>query len=141
MLKPLSVKQFAITIEGQSYNLQSKKGGKVSRFADNYVDPVDGTQRTHLSYTQRENIVLTKLYEAETDDALLTWLKGQMDTPTPFNVSAQPISTGLKSTATGKALIYNNCQVVSYRDPEADRDGTGLAMIEIEITYDSETAQ
>lgn len=142
-LAPISTKQFLVTISGQSFVFQSKKGSKISWTEETYNAPDQGIEYKHHSFQKNDNLTLTKLFDPVADKTLITWGNTITATRTAFTVSVQPVSADLAGTAypSGGTFIYTGCELVSITDPESDRDGSGLAKLELEISFQSRTYQ
>ena len=142
-LQPISVKQFLVTIGGQSFTFQSKKGGKIQWTEETYNAPDQGVEYKHHSFQKMDNLTLTKLFDPAADRALITWSNTITQNRAPFTVTVQPVQSDLAGTVYpgGGTFIYTGCELVSITDPESDRDGSGLAKLELEISFQNRTYQ
>lgn len=146
MLKPISVKQFLIKFNGEIDSLFSScQGGKVSRVEDTYNDGKTGTVQTHLSFTQRDKLTLSKNFDPEADKALVSWLDKQIngDKISKLTLAIQPVNTDLAGTILSGAgtFLVNGCQLMSWQIPQTDREGTGLAKLQLEFIWETITYQ
>jgi len=138
-LKPVANRQFIAVIDGVQVSIQKVSAPKVSLMSDKYNDGVTGVERTHLSFISYDNVTLTCLYDPTTAENLFDWVLGAIKDSKTFTVTIQPVQSDLEGSPLGaaKSLQLLGCQVASYKHPEMDRSGSGLAMMEVEVAVES----
>lgn len=140
-LKPIPQKQAVITISTlpDTYWISSK-GGKVTREKVKYNDGKTGIVQTIPSFMELEALTLQKAFDPAADAAVVTWIESQDKSPAPFNVAIQPVKSDIAGSPFdgAKQLLFSNCVLGDYKLPtEWDRNSTGLAMIEVEIIFNT----
>ena len=135
-LAPISQKQAKITISSlPGIFWTSIDGGKQSREEVAYNDGAIGLEKTYLGFTMIEALTLTKPYDPSADKALQTFVTTQRSNNTPFSVVVSPVQADVAGSPIPGAVgvTYPNCVLVSYKPAKFDRDGTGLAKVELVI--------
>lgn len=135
-LKPISQKQFLVTIQGIQGFFSKCTKPKEARTETTYNDGQTGEEYTHLDFIKRDKVTLSKVFDPAADKTLVSWFnERKTKADTPFNISIQPVSADTAGTPISGAstIILNNCFVASFSYPEVDRMGSGMAMLEIEV--------
>lgn len=139
-LQPISQKQSKIVIsELQNVFWTSIKGGKLENESITYSDGQEGLEKTYAGIAKIEPITLTKPYDPVNDAAIQAFIKKQKAQAKPFNVVVTPINADVAggNYPNGKPQTYNNCTFISYTPPQFDRNGNGLAMVEMTLAVNS----
>lgn len=138
-LKPISTKQFVTTIAGQKSFFTKVSGIQEQYDTQEYNDGEIGQTQLHLGYLKVENVTLSKVYDPVQDKELIAFWNAQKKERKPFTVSVQPVNPDLSGTPISGAqtLVLNECLILRFKYPEADREGSGMAMLEIEIKVGS----
>ena len=140
-LQPITMKQAKIEISAPLLGIfwTSIKGGKMSHEEVSYNDGAQGLELVFTGLTKLENITLTKPYDPVNDAAIHSFISSQRSAKTAFSVSVTPVNADIAGSpiSGGKTIIYNNCTFISYNPPQFDRDGTGLAKVEMVIGLNS----
>ena len=135
-LQPISQKQAKITISAiPGVFWTSIDGGKQMREEVKYNDGSAGQEKHYVGFTSVENLTLTKPYDPAGDVAVSTFVTGQRGSNVPFSVTVTPVSADIGGSplAGANGVTYPNCVLISYKPAKFDRDGTGLAKIELVI--------
>lgn len=135
-LKPISQKQAKIVISAlQGIFWTSIDGGKQSREEVGYNDGQIGLEQTYLGFTMIEALTLTKPYDPTQDAALQSFITTQRSNGTPFSVTVTPVQADVAGSALAGAvgITYPNCVLASYKPAKFDRNGNGLATVEVTI--------
>ena len=143
-LQPITVKQALITIEGITAYFTKVSAPKEKREDVSYNDGQRGQTFKVTGFVELENITLSKSFDPVQDKALVAWYKARKNTlDQAFSVTVQPVTADVQSTPItgGGTFVLSGCKVVSFKYPEFDRLGSGLAMLEIEIAPESVTYQ
>ena len=135
LLKPITQKQFIATISDiSSVYWMVARGGRVSREKVQYATGNKGLIQNMAGFTSIEDLSLSKSFDPEADASVITWVQSQIDNPTIFSVQLQPVKADLAGSAVvSNTIRYDNCQVVSYKLPDMDRNSSGLAMFELTL--------
>ena len=141
-LKPITQKQFLVLIDQLKETYWSKATApKETREAADYNDGQTGNTKKALGFVSRDNITLSKAFDPVADKVITTWYDGIKKNGTPaegFSISIQPVQNNLETTTiSGVTITLTGCQVVSFKLPEIDRMGNGVAMLELEVCYDN----
>ena len=139
-LTVITQKQAKIEIDGlQGIFWTSIKGGKLSHEEVSYNDGAQGLELVFAGLIKLENITLSKPYDPVNDKAIQDFIEKQRKTKTTFNVKVTPVNADIEGTpiSGGAGTIYNNCMLISYMPPQFDRDGTGLAKVEMVLGLNS----
>lgn len=146
-LAPLSVRQYIVILNANLKTQWNKcTGGKQSRDTQEYNDGQTGQTKNLLGFIKNEMLTLSKPFDAVQDKALLNWVNDQMAKDVSnnrFTVTVQPVQVDLKGTVISGAgtFQFTNCQLVSWTKPEADRDGSSVSTLELEIDWEAWTYQ
>ena len=135
-LKPLSQKQFLVEIDKLAGAKFTKATGLEETFDEaEYNDGSTGQQFTHLGMLKLGSVTLGKPFDAEADQAIYDWFQEYKENRGDFAVTITPILPTLeaKQVPGSKSLILQGCQVKRFKYPDADREGSGLAMLELEV--------
>lgn len=144
LLKPIYQKQFLVTLGSLKAYFNKATAPSETRDTVDYNDGQTGTTFVHAGFTKRDTVTLSKVFDPSADKELIAfYVKQTTEEPTDFNVSIQPVSVELqgKPIAGAGTFLLNNCQFVGAKLPEADRSGSGMAMLEFTLTFDSWTYQ
>jgi hypothetical protein len=136
LLRPISQKQFHARISDISDVFwMTVRGGQIDREKIKYNDGQKGIIQQFAGFIEIADLTLSKSFDPVQDSKVIQWCRKQIDTPTAFEVSLTPILSDLTgSQVPGSSEIkYSNCQLVGYKMPEADRNSSGLAMIEVTV--------
>lgn len=139
-LQPITQKQSKIEVSALTGIFwTSIKGGKMSHEEVGYSDGQAGMEKTFTGLMKIEPITLTKPYDPVNDKAIQTFLNSQRATKTAFNVTVTPVNTDVAGSPLpgGQPQTYSNCMVLSYTPAQFDRNGTGLAMVELVLAVNS----
>lgn len=137
-LSPITTKQASIIIEGCPGSWSSVDGGDVETDTATYYDTVTGLKQTVVGMLSITDRVLKRPYDPIADKGVLAWVSGQLTKPSAFTISIQPVNADLNGTAkTGGKQTYTNCVLTKYTPPKFDREGSGVAMIEITVAVNS----
>lgn len=139
-LQPITTKQAKIEISSlMGIFWTSIKGGKLSQEEVVYNDGAQGLDLTLTGSSKLEHITLIKPYDPVNDSQIHTFISGQRATKVAFSVSVLPVNADVAGSpvAGGKPITYNNCTFISYNPPQFDRDGTGLAKVEMVLALNS----
>jgi len=140
-LKPLSEKQWLVTVEGVEGTWRKATAPKVTREKIRYTDPTLGRTRKHLGFAENDEITLTKDYDAETDGATVDWiLKKRVgkETVTPFTITFTPVYADVAGSKYEGSASYTltGCLLSDWQLMGPDRGGSGLSTLEIVVTWD-----
>lgn len=135
-LKPISQKQAKVLISAlQGIFWTSIDGGKQSREEVQYNDGQTGIEQTYLGFTMIEPLTLVKPYDPAQDAALQSFITAQRGGSAPFSVTVTPTQADVVGSPLPGAngITYPNCVLVSYKPAKFDRNGNGLATVEIVV--------
>lgn len=141
-LKPIMQKQFLVLLDQLSETYWSKATApKETKDVAEYNDGQTGKTRKVLGFTSTDNVTLSKGFDPVEDKKLLEWYsnrKKEAGKEEKFTLSMQPINSDYQGSviSSGATITLTGCQVVSFKAPEVDRMGSGLATIELEICFD-----
>lgn len=145
-LQPIGQQQFQVTFsdpgERAEYNLYFNKvsAPKISRTSESFNDGATGQTFEHLGFVKYENITLTKLFDPIADALFVKWLQDRITKGGEnFTIVVTPVESTKDAPKISGAVTWNyiGCQLVSYSAPEIDRDGTGIATLEMEVNPES----
>jgi hypothetical protein len=139
-LVPITQKQTKIEISAlQGIFWTSIKGGKLSYEEETYNDGVEGLAKTYSGMAKIEPITISKPYDPVNDGNIQKFITDQKANRTPFSVTSTPVNADLAGTAiqNAKAITYNNCVFMGYNPPQFDRDGSGIAKVELMFAVNS----
>lgn len=135
-LKPITQKQAKVVISAlQGIFWTSIDGGKQSREEVSYNDGQLGLEQTYLGFTIIEAITLVKPYDPQGDAAVTSFVTTQRSNNVPFSVTVTPTQADVAGSPIAGAVgvTYPNCVLVSYKPAKFDRNGNGLATVELVI--------
>jgi hypothetical protein len=130
-LRPISVKQFIVTIGSESYRFTKASAVTAESNVEEYNDGSTGRTRAHADFDRLSPLELSKPFDPTTDFELITLLKTLKDTAEPVTITKQPVKADYQGNIIegAKTIIYTGCICISYTDPEVDREGSGMAMV------------
>lgn len=141
-LKPLSVKQFIVTLASSAGATSGILFNKITAPETAYgtfeaTDPSAGVIETYTEFAKVNNVTLTKHFEGE-NDALYSWFDSYKTTvPRPeVSVTIQPVLPDTNGTPYpgSRTIQLLRCKVVRIQHaPAIDRDGSGSGMVELEL--------
>jgi T4-like virus tail tube protein gp19 len=136
-LKPISQRQFIITISGCNALWTSIKGGKATIEEITFNSGQNGVELTLPGFIKYDKLTLSKIFNPVSDKEVIKWMNEQRAKPTEFNVAQQPVNADLAGSLYEGAgqILYAGCHLMSFKLPDADRMASGLAMLEIEVSY------
>lgn len=137
----VSQSQWSIQIPELAGTYWSKRTApKETRKSTKYIDPQTGREYTHiLGQYSVDNVTLTHLYSVSLAASIKTWWKAYVTSDKPkFTITSQPIQANTSSTPLAGSTVETmlGCQVLSIKGVDVDHNGTGMAMIEIEVSVD-----
>lgn len=139
-LSPITQKQARVIVSAlPGVFWTSISGGKYSHEEVKYNDGNAGLTKTYFGMAEIEPITVKKPYDPVNDGAIQAFASAQRSSKTPFNVTVQPVNADVAGSnlAGAKAITYENCTFLSYTPPQFDRDGSGLAMVEMTFAVNS----
>lgn len=139
-LQPISQKQARITISAlPGVFWTSIDGGDMSHEAVKYNDGTNGQEKTFTGMLSISDITLMKPYDPTNDRIIQDFISGQRSRPTPFSVAVTPVAADLQGSLLqgGQGVTYPNCVFISYKPAKFDRDGSGIAKVEMTIAVNS----
>ncbi|MBE9178673.1 hypothetical protein IQ268_08885 [Oculatella sp. LEGE 06141] len=138
VLRPITKSAYLITIAGIKGTWSKCAGGEEEFETGDYVDPNDRKKKTVRGVSKVGNLKLAKPYHPEEDAPIVDWWQNYRDNGEPGDVSVtvQSIKQDKQRTQFGKPRTYYGCQVIKFKDPEADLDSSDAAMLEVELSVD-----
>ena len=139
-LSPISVAQAKIVISALAGVFWTGiDGGKQERETVEYNDGQLGLTKTYLGFTKIEPLKLMKPYDPASDAALQAFITTQRSNPTPFSITVTPVQSDVAGSPLAGAVgvTYPNCVLVYYTPAKFDRNGKGLAIVEVGIAVNS----
>jgi hypothetical protein len=133
-LKPISVKQARITVAGlNDIAFTSISGGKYAREEIKYNDGVNGIERTSAGMISIEPITLTKPHDPVNDKSITKFINDLQKSGNFVTVTVNPVNSDVAGTdlAGAASTTYTGCTLISYSPAKFDRNGNGLAMVEV----------
>ncbi len=131
-LQPISVKQARITVEGLSdIFFTSISGGKYTKESVKYNDGNNGIEKTFSGMVNIEALTLGKPFDPVNDASIATFIKTARSTSKTYTITVQPVASEVAATNLGKTITYTGCTLMSYTPAKFDRDGSGLAKVEM----------
>lgn len=134
-LQPISVKQAKIFIGGVSAPFTSISGGKYSREDIKYSDGVNGIEKTTPGLITIEALTLTKPFDPVSDKEIASFISNQRNAKQSFTVTVNPVNADAQGSplAGATTITYTGCVLLSYTPAKFDRNGSGVAMIEMTV--------
>lgn len=139
-LTPITTKQAKIEISGlPAIYWTSIKGGMMSHEEVPYNDGQAGIEKTYTGLMKIEPLTLSKPYDPVNDTAIHAFISKQRSSKTIFNVTVTPVNTDVAGSPVsgGKPITYSNCTFIGYTPAQFDRDGSGLAKVEMKIAVNA----
>lgn len=139
-LTPITQKQARIELSAlPGIFWTSIKGGKLTKESVKYNDGSENLIKTTGGIAEIEDLTLAKPHDPAQDGAIAAFITAQSASKTPFNVVVTPVATDVQGTAIsgGKPITYSNCTFLAYTPAQFDRDGTGLAKVEMMIAVNA----
>lgn len=137
-LKSHHQQQFLVKIDGVEAFFNKATAPKEVFTKTKYASPDTGHIYHHVSFIENEDVTLTKLYDAVKDKDLVTWHKNRKNTNAErFVVTIQPVNPDVSSSLISGAptLTLTGCEVLGFKYPEVDRDGSAMATLEIDLCF------
>lgn len=130
-LKPISSRQFSITIGSEVFRFSKASKVTVSKGVESYNDGSTGRVRKHTNFSELSELQIGKPFDPADDVRLIALLKELLDTARPIPIAVQPVLADYQggAIAGAKTILYTECVCSGYEMPEADREGSGMAMI------------
>lgn len=137
-LAPVSVKQ-ARTICSffPSAFWSGSDGGDIDKDEISYTDTNLNIQQTIAGVAKISNKTLKKVHDPVADAPLIAAILAQLKSQTAFSVTVQATKSDVEGTPLGALTTYPNCALMSFKPPKYDREGSGVAMIEITVAINS----
>jgi hypothetical protein len=135
-LAPISQKQAKIVISAiPGIFWTSNKGGKLSREEVKYNNGQTGLEQTYVGFSMVEPLTLSKPYDPVADKAIAAFVTTQRSNGTPFSITVTPVQADVAGSPLAGAVgvTYPNCVLTGYKPADFDRNGQGLAMIEVTV--------
>jgi hypothetical protein len=135
-LDQISQKQFIVTLEGRKALFQKVTAPKEMFGEQEFNDGQSGQIFTHLDFLKLDKVTLTRNYNPISDPVdLVAWYQEYRKNPTDLSISVQPVKADLAGSPIpgSKTMILSGCRIVSFKFPSADREGSGMATLEIEV--------
>lgn len=125
-------RQFLWTVDGIPGGFASKSGGEITSDATKVWDGGSLTPDVIASPPEVGDITLTRPYDPENHQELLTSLiskVGQLRT----TISGQPLSGDMRSVRGASPRVYPNALLIGVREPESDASSGDAA--DFELTF------
>lgn len=134
-LQPLSVKQAKVFISGISAPFTSISGGKYTREDIKFNDGVNGMEKSTAGMITIEALTLTKPFDPISDKEIAAFIANQRNAVAGFTVTVNPVNADAQGSPLSGAttITYTGCILLSYTPAKFDRNGNGLAMIEMTV--------
>jgi hypothetical protein len=137
-LKPISTKQGRIVIDGCPGLWSSADGGNIESDKITFIDPNTGLKQTNAGTLMMSDMTLKRVYDPKQDVAAIAWCIGQLTKPTNFGITITPTSNDVQGSALGAGVQkFASCVLTKYTPPKFDREGSGVTMIEIEVSINA----
>ena len=140
--KPITEKQFVVTLEGMPVIFSKVTGVKATAEKTPYSDGSTGIEYTHVGMVTYPPITLSKVLDATEDKKLIDFAVSKLDAKdnndaAGFTVTIKPVNPDVAGTPVsgGLTITLVGCQISGYTLPNADRGSTSMAMIELEIVF------
>jgi hypothetical protein len=135
MLKPISQKQFLVTINQAQAYFTKVSGIQESWGTVQYNDGQTGQVRKHTDFLEVADVTLSKPYDPAADQSLIEYLRGLKTTGERVTIPVQPVGTGYQADAIdgAKTLVLSECDLISITYPSVDREASAMAMLEIVV--------
>jgi hypothetical protein len=142
-LEPVNQAQFVVTMGSLSARFTTATGFEATRTEDPYNDGQTSLERKHLGFTSLTNVTLGKPYSPGQDRELEQAFKNARDTGSRETVAIQAVDTTIQGQplAGTQTLVLTDCQIKTIKYPAIDRNGSGVAMSEIEVVPGDYTTQ
>ena len=142
-LKPISKKQFLVTVEGLQATFTKCSAPKKTRAESEYNDGSTGQTKRHLDFITNDKVTISTNYDPVSHQAIYQWAEQRFKDAQRFSMTIQPVNPDLENSPYpgSKALVLTECQVVSVTYPDTDREGSGMATLAIELDPESFTFQ
>lgn len=133
-LQPLGTEQFLVVIDGLTAYFNKATAPKWNKNEFEYNDGQSGIMRTHLGFVKFDKVTLSKNYYIE-DSAIIQWAQQRRNDDAPFSVTITPVQADATGSPVsgGSVLTLADCRLASFSTAEVDRNGTGGAMLTLEI--------
>lgn len=137
-LQPVSVKQARMVASFYpSAFWSSADGGDITADEISYTDTNTNLKMTLAGVLGVGKKTLKKVHDPVVDAPLLAAITAQFKSAKPFSVTVQPVKNDVEGTALGSLTTYPNCTLLGFKPPKYDREGSGVAMIEIDVAVNS----
>jgi hypothetical protein len=139
LMRPITQSDYLISIANVKGVFSKFSGGEEEFDTSDYVDPADRRKKTVRGVVMVGDVTLAKPFHPTDDAALIDLWQKYRDDGTPeegFTVTVQAIKNDRNRTPIGKPRTYYGCQIIKFTRPEADLEGSDVAMLEIEMSVD-----
>lgn len=135
---PISVKQARLVCSFlPNVTWSSTDGGDIAADPIKYQDTALNIQKTIGGTMSISNRTLKKVHDPSADSAAIKSILAQFESGQSFSMTVQTTRADVKGTALGGLTTYPDCTLLGFKTPNYDRDGSGVATIEIEIAVNA----
>lgn len=137
-LKPISIANFRVVVEGVSTYWTKFSGFSESRNTFEYNDGLDNQiQEYPNGMVKKTKLTATKPFDPRVDWPTLELFDTFCDDD-GLTITVEPINNCKSAERIGtKTMTYYGCQLVDRKGGDVDREGTGGSMLELAFTYES----
>ena len=134
-IQPVAKSSFRVQI-GEFGNVYFQTAGAISGNRERTAVPSPNTRKkTYLfGLTEYDEIELSKVFEPETDQALIDLLERCTDEK--LTVTIQPVRNCPDEQAVGQLTTLLGCVVTGIEFSEADRDSSDASMLMLTISFE-----
>jgi hypothetical protein len=136
-LRPISVANFRVTVEGISTYWEKFGGFDESKTTFKFNDGLDNViQEVSTGMVEKQALTISKSFDPDQDWAIIELFESFCDAD-GITITVEPINNCKSGERRGtKSFVYYGCQLVGRKGGEADRQGSNSSMLELKFTYE-----